>query len=253
MPVLGVIPARMGSTRLPHKPLLSLGGEPLVVRVWQRARGMVDLDEVVVATDASEIVLAVERAGGRAVLTSGAHESGTERVAEVANRAEFAGYQVIVNVQGDEPFLPREAVTGAVERVNQGYDVGTAAVPLEPKDVADPARVKVVTDDRGGALYFSRSAIPFLRDPDSEGAAGLFWQHLGVYAYGRSALNRWVAAPPSRLERAERLEQLRALGIGLTIGVARLATAPMAGIDTPDDLTRARQHWDSVTTGGSAR
>lgn len=258
MPVLGVIPARLGSTRLARKPLQLLGGVPLIVRVWERARRIAILDEVVVATDAPEIEAAVAAAGGRVVLTDRGHESGTERVAEVVRRPEFARFDLVVNVQGDEPFLPLEAVPGAVNRVVGGDDIGTAAVPLDPADADDPARVKVVCDDRGRALYFSRARIPFTADhpPSVEGrepSPEFYWQHLGVYAYTRGSLARWVLAPAADLERRERLEQLRALSIGMTIGVATLAASAQPGIDTPADLARAERHWTATATGDFAR
>src|SRR5512134_1733987 len=198
MRVLGVIPARLGSTRLPNKPLQLLAGEPLITRVIQRVRQHDLTDELVVATDSPMIAEVAERSQVRAVLTDGGHLSGTDRVAEVAARPEFAGADVIVNVQGDEPFLSRDALAGALDRVRGGDDIGTAPAP---------ARVKVVTDARGRALYFSRAVIPHRREP-TDPAAGLYWQHLGIYAYTREALGRWVAAAPSAAELAERLEQL---------------------------------------------
>jgi len=253
MPVLGVIPARLGSTRLARKPLQLLGGEPLVVRVWQRVRRIEIIDELVVATDSPEIGEAVERAGGRAVLTSPRHESGTERVAEVARRVEFDGYDIVMNIQGDEPFLPLEAVDGAVARVEAGDDVGTAAVPLDSARANDPSRVKVVCDSQGRALYFSRARIPFVRGETAAEVADLFWHHLGIYAYRREALARWVALPPTDLERAERLEQLRPLYHGLSIGVALLDTAAPSGIDTQDDLERAERLWPQHAMGEGDR
>jgi len=251
MPVLAVIPARLGSTRLPRKPLQILGGAPLIVRVWERIRDLPGLDEVVVATDAPEIRSVVEQAGGKVAMTSRRHESGTDRVAEVAARPEHARFDVIVNVQGDEPFLPTAAVAASVDRIREGDDVGTAAVPLDPALRDDPARVKVVTDARGRALYFSRAPIPFYREP---GAAERwpYWQHLGIYAYTRPALERWVGTPPTALEQAERLEQLRALDQGISIGVAHLAEPALPGIDTPDDLARAERHWNAIVIGGTA-
>lgn len=249
MPVLGVIPARLGSTRLANKPLQPLGGAPLVVRVWERVVAMPGFAEVVVATDAPEIRDVVERVGGRVVMTSPRHESGTDRVAEVAELAEFAGCDLVVNVQGDEPFLPAEAVLAAVARVRGGDDIGTVAAPLEAGRADDPGIVKVVTDARGRALYFSRSAIPHLRNPAD---AGSYWQHLGVYACGRDALRTWVAAPPPMIERMERLEQLRALHLGLSIGVARLDHAVLPGVDTEADLARAERHWHQLGTRGAS-
>jgi 3-deoxy-manno-octulosonate cytidylyltransferase (CMP-KDO synthetase) len=245
MRVLGVIPARLGSTRLPHKPLQLLAGEPLITRVIQRVmeHGLVDM--LVVATDAPTIADVARRSGVPAVLTDAGHLSGTDRVAEAARRREFAEFDVVVNVQGDEPFLSREALAGALQRVEQGDDVGTAAAPLDPALAPDPSRVKVVTDARGRALYFSRSVIPHRRDPDQPGDE-LYWQHLGIYACTRSAMECWVRAQPTPAEQAERLEQLRALHYGLAIGVARLAEPALPGIDTPDDLRRAEAHWHAL-------
>ncbi len=242
MRVLGVIPARLGSTRLPNKPLQLLAGEPLITRVIERVVRHGLVDELVVATDSPMVAEVAERSRVRAVLTDGGHRTGTDRVAEVALRPEFAGADVVVNVQGDEPFLPREALAGALERVRCGEDIGTTAAPLDPALADDPARVKVVTDARGRALYFSRAVIPHRREP-SDPAEGLYWQHLGIYACTREALARWVAAEPSPAELAERLEQLRALHYGLAIGVARLERPAPPGVDTPDDLRRAEAHW----------
>jgi 3-deoxy-manno-octulosonate cytidylyltransferase (CMP-KDO synthetase) len=191
------------------------------------------------------IAQVVERAGVRAVLTHDGHFAGTDRVAEAAGRAEFAGFDVVANVQGDEPFLPRAALAGAIDRVAQGDDIGTAAAPLPPEHAGDPSRVKVVTDARGRALYFSRAAIPRRREP-TDPADGLYWQHLGLYVYTRAALAQWVATPPSPAEQAEHLEQLRALHCGLTIGVARLTEPALPGVDTPDDLRRAEAHWHAL-------
>jgi 3-deoxy-manno-octulosonate cytidylyltransferase (CMP-KDO synthetase) len=242
MRVLGVIPARLGSTRLPNKPLQLLAGEPLITRVIQRVLDLGVADELVVATDSPMVLEVASRSGVRAVLTDGGHVSGTDRVAEVAGRAEYAGFEVIVNLQGDEPFLPREALAGALSRIEGGDDVGTAAAPLDPALAADPARVKVVTDAEGRALYFSRAVIPHRREPEDP-ADGLYWQHLGIYAYTRPALDRWVRWKPSPMEQAERLEQLRALHYGLAIGVARLSEPAPPGVDTPDDLRRAEAQW----------
>ena len=244
MRVLGVIPARLGSTRLPNKPLQMLAGAPLITRVVRRVQEHGLVDELVVATDSPLVAQVVERSEVRAVLTARGHLSGTDRVGEVAARAEFAGFDLVVNVQGDEPFLAREALAGAIDRVAGGDDVGTAAAPLDPALAADPARVKVVTDGAGRALYFSRAAIPHLRDPTH--APSLYWQHLGIYAYTREALSRWSVLEPSPAEQAERLEQLRALHHGLRIGVALLREPAEPGIDTPDDLRRAEAHWHAL-------
>ena len=222
-----------------------LAGEPLITRVIQRVQEHGLADELVVATDSPMVARVVERSQVRAVLTDRGHLTGTDRVAEVAARPEFAGYDAVVNVQGDEPFLAREALAGSIEQVAQGSDIGTAAAPLEADLAGDPSRVKVVTDAAGRALYFSRSVIPHRREP-ADPADRLYWQHLGIYAYTRDALRRWAGLEPSPAELAERLEQLRALHHGLTIGVARLAEPVEPGVDTLDDLRRAEAHWQAL-------
>lgn len=245
MTVLAVIPARLAAVRLPRKPLRDLAGVPLVVRVWQRVRDMGVADRVVVATDSDEICAVVRDAGGECVLTRPTHTSGTERVAEVAARGEFRRFDVIVNVQGDEPFLGAEAVQGAVDQVRSGFALGTTAVPADESVLAEPAIVKVVCADDGRALYFSRAPIPFVRDlADAPLRVALVRQHLGVYAYTPSALAAWVALPVHPLELVERLEQLRPLAAGTAMGVALIATVPlMGGIDTEADLVRANSLW----------
>jgi 3-deoxy-manno-octulosonate cytidylyltransferase (CMP-KDO synthetase) len=222
-----------------------LAGEPLITRVIQRVQEHGLVDELVVATDSPQVARVVERSGARAVLTSSRHLTGTDRVAEVAAAEEFAEFDAILNVQGDEPFLAREALAGALGRVAQGDDIGTAAAPLDPALVDDPARVKVVTDAWGRALYFSRAAIPHLRDARDRGTA-VYWQHLGLYAYTREALRHWSSLEPSPAELAERLEQLRALHHGLRIGVALLDEPVEPGVDTPDDLRRAEAQWHAL-------
>lgn len=240
--VLGVIPARLRSERLPRKPLHLLAGRPLIEWVWRRATALPVLDRVVVATDAEEVAAACRAFGAEAVLTSAEHRSGTERVAEVAAAADFAGYDVIVNVQGDEPFVGEAEVAAAVAMVRNGWDVGTAAAPVATLDAfRDPSVVKVVRNDRGGALYFSRAPIPHIRGRDptpAELASGHGLRHIGIYAFTPDALRRWVALPEGALERLERLEQLRPLAAGLGIGVAVVAAAE-GGIDTPEDARRA--------------
>jgi 3-deoxy-manno-octulosonate cytidylyltransferase (CMP-KDO synthetase) len=242
MRVLGIIPARLGSTRLPNKPLQLLAGEPLITRVVERVLDHDLVDELVVATDSTRVADAVRRYQVRPVLTGSSHQSGTDRVAEVAARPEFAGFEVFLNVQGDEPFVSREALAGAVGQVEEGSDIGTVAAPLDPAEAADPNRVKVVTDARGRALYFSRSVIPHQREVGGASTSP-YWQHVGVYAYTREALGRWGTLAPSPAERSEQLEQLRALYHGMRIGVAHLESPVFPGIDTPEDLRRAEAHW----------
>ncbi len=242
MPVLLVVPARVGSTRLPNKPLQPLGGVPLVARVIERAREVPGVDRLILATDSELIADAVSGWHVETVLTSIDHESGTDRVAEIAARPGFASYDIVVNLQGDEPFMPAEAVAGAIQRVRGGDAIGTAAAPLDPRHRDDPALVKVVCNARGHAMYFSRSAIPHVRDAqDLPGTR--WWQHLGVYAYQRDVLLRLTTMRVGELERSERLEQLRALAAGMEIGVALLDEPAAPGIDTPADLAAAESRW----------
>jgi len=236
VPVLGVIPARLGSSRLPRKPLLPLAGEPLVVRVTRRLVELNACDRVVVATDAREIATTVEQAGFEAVLTSPEHQSGTERIAEVVAKKEFSDFTFILNVQGDEPFVAPDAIRGALACLEGGEVLGTAAGSLDPALASDPNRVKVVVDARGRAVYFSRAPIPF--DRDGTGAV-VYHQHVGVYAYTRDALQSWVRLPPVPEERWERLEQLRPLLHGIPMGVTLFDGPAAPGIDTPADLAWA--------------
>lgn len=249
--MLAIIPARLGATRLPRKPLRDLGGQPLVVRVWERVQAMNVADRCVVATDSPEVATALEKAGAECVITRADHPSGTDRVAEVAARGDFRGYDAIVNVQGDEPFVHREAVLGAAEMVASGrFPLGTAAAFGTVAILRQANVVKVITADDGRALYFSRASIPFLRDEaDAALASTLVRQHIGVYAYTRDALARWVRLPPHPLEQVERLEQLRPLAAGIAMGVAIVAEPPLGGIDTEDDLARASAHWDDFSRG----
>ncbi len=249
MGTLIVIPARLGATRLPRKPLRLLGGEPLIVRVWERVSKMAVADRVVVATDSPEVADAARAAGAQVAMTREDHPSGTDRVAEVANLSEFRGYDAFVNVQGDEPFVGGDAVRGALSQVTSGiFPLGTAACRAGSEILANPDVVKVVADSNGRALYFSRAPIPFLRDAaDRPVRDGLVRQHLGIYAYTRDALNRWVSLPPHPLELTERLEQLRALADGMAIGVALVEQEQgVRGIDTEEDLVAANIRWSSA-------
>jgi 3-deoxy-manno-octulosonate cytidylyltransferase (CMP-KDO synthetase) len=243
---LAVIPARLGASRLPRKPLRLLAGLPLVVRVWQRVESMHVADQCVIATDSDEVADAVRPHGAAVLLTSPNHPSGTDRVAEVAARPEFRAFDAIVNVQGDEPFVTESVLRGAVRQVTSGnFPLGTAAVRAPETILDEPSVVKVVAADDGRAMYFSRAAIPFLRDAaEAPLRSTRVWQHIGVYAYARDALARWVSLPPHPLEQIERLEQLRPLAAGLAMGVALVDESPRVGIDTADDLTRANADWN---------
>ena len=249
MKTLAVIPARLGATRLPRKPLRLLAGRPLVVRVWERVVAMDVADRCVVATDSEEVAEAVRDNGAEVVLTSADHPSGTDRVAEAASRADYRKYDTILNVQGDEPFIAGDAVRAALEMISGSFSIGTAAVQAAPAILNEPDIVKVVTATDGRALYFSRAPIPYARDSrDASDAAILgenVFQHIGVYAYTREALMRWVELPPHPLERVEKLEQLRPLAAGWAIGVGRIrAGGPLRrGIDTESDLAQANSEW----------
>jgi 3-deoxy-manno-octulosonate cytidylyltransferase (CMP-KDO synthetase) len=246
---LAIIPARLGATRLPRKPLRLLAGSPVVLRVLERVWALNLADHVVVATDSEEIATLVASAGGNAVMTSAEHPSGTDRVAEVARRTEFRGYDAIANVQGDEPFVSSAALRGALEQVtDRGLPLGTAAVLADPEVLGRADVVKVVTDDEGGAMYFSRAPIPYLRDDADAAERDLrVLHHVGVYAYTPESLERWISLPPHPLERIERLEQLRPLAAGMRMGVAIVAGPLRPGIDTEADLERANREWPTFT------
>jgi 3-deoxy-manno-octulosonate cytidylyltransferase (CMP-KDO synthetase) len=251
MRVLAVIPARLGATRLPRKPLRLLAGLPLVVRVWRR---VVDLDiaaAVLVATDSDEVARVATEHGVPVVMTAASHTSGTERIAEVIGMAGYRDYDAIINVQGDEPFVSRQALLGALRIVTDGqHPIGTAAVLATPDVLDDPNVVKVAAGDDGRALYFSRARIPFLRNSDdAELQRAYVWQHIGIYVYTPEALSRWVRLPANPLEQIERLEQLRPLAAGMTIGVALVDEPLRPGIDTEQDLERANRDWSAFTTG----
>ena len=248
MSTLAVIPARLGATRLPRKPLRLLAGAPLVIRVWQRVTALNLADRCVIATDHPDVAAAAKTAGAECVMTSPLHPSGTDRVAEVSGRPEYARYEVIVNIQGDEPFLPPAAVRGATAIVTEGrFTLGTAAAHATRETLGLPQVVKVVCATDGRALYFSRAPIPFLHD-DAEAAERdrLVRQHIGIYAYTAESLARWVALPPHALERVEGLEQLRPLAAGMPMGVATVTGSLAGGIDTEDDLHRANERWPDL-------
>lgn len=249
MKTLAVIPARLGATRLPRKPLRLLAGVPIIVRVLERVTALRVADRIVVATDSDEIAARVREAGGEAVLTSNAHRSGTDRVAEVARQPAFAGFDAIVNVQGDEPFVSGAAVRGALQQVvERHHALGTAAVVASPAVLTAADVVKVVTADDGAAMYFSRAPIPYLRDAADTGARDArVLHHVGVYAYTPQSLARWVALPAHPLEQIERLEQLRPLAAGMRMGVAIVQGPLRAGIDTEADLDRANRDWPTFT------
>jgi 3-deoxy-manno-octulosonate cytidylyltransferase (CMP-KDO synthetase) len=243
-----VLPVRHASVRLPGKPLLDRTGKPLIRHVWEAVCRARTLDPVIVATDDERIAQAARGFGARVELTSPAHPSGSDRVAEVARRLDA---ELVVNVQGDEPDVEPADLDRLVERLAAGgEELVTLAYHLgadEAEAFADPHQVKVVVDDRGRALYFSRCPIPHGAPP--ERALG----HLGVYGWRRDALLRFADAPPAEAERHERLEQLRALAMGMTVGVV-VTPHRSLGIDTPEDYARfvARQQGGARAPGGTA-
>jgi len=237
-PIL-LIPARMASTRLPGKPLADIGGVPMIVRVWARAMAA-GLGPVVVASGEIEIVDAVEKAGGRAVLTDPELPSGSDRIWAALTSADPEGaHDVVVNLQGDLPALdPEQLKTVVAALAKSGADIATLAAPIDnAADEINPAVVKAVVawdakERLGRALYFTRAKAP--------SGDGLLYHHVGLYAYRREALESFVALPPSALEQREKLEQLRALEAGMSIAVARVDEAPLS-VDTHADLERARK------------
>ena len=233
-----LVPARMSSTRLPGKPLADIWGEPMIVHVWRRAMEA-DVGPVLVAADDARIVEAVTAAGGRAALTRADHGSGSDRIFEALTAVDPDGrHDVIVNVQGDLPTIAAQAVRAAVGPLaDRQVDIATLATEIRRAEERDDPNVgKVVGSEaapgRLRALYFTRCRAPWGEGP--------LLHHIGLYAYRRAALQRFVALPPSPLERRERLEQLRALEAGMRIDVALVDVAPL-GVDTPEDLRRARE------------
>ena len=231
-----VIPARYASTRLPGKPLLRSTGKYLIQHVYERACEATAADRVIVATDDRRIASAVEGFGGLVAMTRKDHPSGTDRVAEVASSLDV---DAVINLQGDEPLFDPAGLDllAGLLRDDPAADVATLAAPIRDRDTyLGPNGVKVVCDDRGRALYFSRSPIPMVRDgqPDFAADPPRFLLHLGVYAYRKATLLRLASSPPHPLEQAEKLEQLRVLGTGGTIRVGVVAAAHR-GVDTPAD------------------
>jgi 3-deoxy-manno-octulosonate cytidylyltransferase (CMP-KDO synthetase) len=237
---LGVIPARLASTRLPRKVLRELAGKPLLAWVVEAARRCAQLDEVLVATDSDEVAALCRTIGVPCEMTSPDLPSGTDRIHAISHRHDAGIY---VNIQGDEPFLRPEHITALLKPFAQPHvDVTTLKVPCTPENVTNPNAVKIVTATDGRALYFSRATIPYDRDaaPGHGTSTPQYWKHIGLYAYRKAALQRFPALPPSTLERTERLEQLRFLenGISLYVEPTEIDTV---GVDTEADLKVAEQ------------
>ena len=236
-----VIPARYASTRLPGKALREINGKPMLEHVYQRGAES-DATEVVIATDDERIADVADGFGARVCMTGDQHRSGSERIAEVCDLLDWRDDKIVVNLQGDEPAMPATLINQCAVLIDEGdADMATLASPLaSAEDFDDPNVVKVVVDDNGNAIYFSRAAIPYARNPNRNAEArAAAMHHHGIYAYRAAVLRRLVAADPSRLEVAEQLEQLRALSLGLTIRVGVPAERPGSGVDTEDDLARA--------------
>jgi 3-deoxy-manno-octulosonate cytidylyltransferase (CMP-KDO synthetase) len=232
---IAIIPARLASTRLPRKVLREIAGQPMIARVYETAKQSTLLQDVIIATDSEEVMQFAQARGWKAQMTSDKHRSGTDRVYEVAQRVSA---DVYVNIQGDEPLARPEHLDALLQPMQDPkVMVSTIKTPCPAEDVGNPNAVKVVTDLNGRALYFSRSTIPF--DRDKTGGIRYF-KHLGFYAYRRTALDRFCNLPESKLEAAERLEQLRFLENGIDIYVAETPYNTV-GVDTEDDLRRVEE------------
>ena len=230
--IVGVIPARLASTRLPRKVLRELLGEPLLAWVYRAAKACPELDEVIVAADSDEVAQLCKQRGWPCILTSPNLPSGTDRLFAVSREVDAAIY---VNIQGDEPLLHPQHISAMLAPFsNPGVEVTTLKVRCTPENIDNPNAVKVVTANDGRALYFSRATIPF--DRDAEGRA-VYWKHLGLYAYRKQALARFAALAPGALELTERLEQLRLLENGIALYVAETPHDTI-GVDTEEDLLR---------------
>jgi len=240
MKVAAFIPARYASTRLPGKPLADIHGKTLVERVYERAQACSLIDTIIVATDDERIFEAVKGFGGEAVMTSADHRSGADRIAEAVQKVHEAG--IIVNIQGDEPLISPEAVDSAIRPLleDPGVDISTLKTAItEEAEFLDPHAVKVVTDSRGRALYFSRSPIPYFSGAFDDRKTRPF-KHIGLYVYRRDFILNFSDLPHSPLEDSESLEQLRALEHGRVIEVIETDYNPVS-VDTPEDLTRVRE------------
>ena len=245
-----VIPARFASTRLPGKPLADIGGKPMIVRVAEAAQKSA-ASEIIVACDQQDIRAAVGQHGFKVVMTHSDHPSGTDRIAEVVEHMGWADDEIVVNVQGDEPLIPPALIDAVAAALASDPAASIATASHAIHDVADafnPNVVKVVSDHKGRALYFSRAPIPWHRDGFADSRDTLpadlnLQRHIGIYAYRVGFLRRYGTLLPSSLERWESLEQLRALWHGDVIVVVETDTAPPAGVDTPEDLERVRKHF----------
>lgn len=236
MRTVAIIPVRFGSTRFPGKPLALISGRPMVEHVYRRASACGELSDVVVATDDERIFSCVKDFDGKAVMTRSSHASGTDRIAEAAEILRLDDKDVVVNVQGDQPLVPPETLSEMILPLlgDESLPMSTLMIRIrDPRETANPNHVKVVTDARGLALYFSRHPIPFHRD--AEGDHNVHFKHLGLYAYRAAFLRAFTRLPQGRLETAEKLEQLRVLEHGYSIRVVETAH-DSPEVDTPEDV-----------------
>ena len=248
-----IIPARFASSRLPGKPLADIGGKPMIQHVYEQAKKSTAIT-VVIATDDARVESAAKDFGGEVCMTSADHESGTDRLQEVCQKLGLADDEIVVNVQGDEPFIPPSVITQVANNLtdNTSASAATLSEPITSIDtVFDSNAVKVVSDNTGMALYFSRASIPWVRDnfdsatpvlPEND----LVQRHIGIYAYKVSLLNKFVSWSPAMLEQNEKLEQLRILANGERIHVAQAIEDVPGGVDTPEDLIRVNEIYQTL-------
>jgi 3-deoxy-D-manno-octulosonate cytidylyltransferase len=239
MKLIAMIPARYGATRFPAKLMQDLCGKPVIVHTYERVADTRLFDEVYVVTDDDRIEKAIREVGGKVIRSKKEHNSGSDRLAEASRDLDV---DIIVNVQGDEPFTDKENLQKVIDIFAKDLTKSIAVASLmehitDPDDIANPNNVKVVVNKFGEALYFSRNIIPFPRDPNTKVS---YYKHIGIYAYRKEALQQFTELPPSLLEETEKLEQLRYLENGFKIRLA-LTDIPTIGIDTPEDLERARK------------
>jgi len=252
LPFIVVIPARLASTRLPRKPLADIGGAPMIVRVAQQAQKS-QAARVIVATDSDEVLDICQEYQIEALKTRSTHLTGTDRLSEVVDILQLPDDAMLVNVQGDEPFIPPDLINLVAKALHDSPSAAIATVGValsHEADIQNPNIVKIIRNHLGQALYFSRAPIPFLRDPGSavNPAQRLVpcLRHIGLYAYQSHFLRAFTSLSPAPIELAESLEQLRALWYGYKIQIVQSHEAPPAGVDTPEDLYRAQQKWDEL-------
>jgi 3-deoxy-manno-octulosonate cytidylyltransferase (CMP-KDO synthetase) len=252
-----IIPARFASVRLPGKPLLDIAGKPLLQHVYDRARDS-GADEIIIATDDARIRQAAEQFGAQVCMTSDTHRSGTDRIAEVIQKLGIDSERIVVNLQGDEPLMPACLIKDVADtlRLDSGTAMATACKTIETEEMLrNPNVVKVVKDNNGHALYFSRAPIPFRRDEKDPSVRSFRpYRHIGLYAYRAGFILRFTAWPPCPLEQIEQLEQLRALCHGERIAVIETNDETGEGVDTPEDLERVRNYFiNKLRTGEAER